>query len=370
MKGPGALRSLSRVQAGYGTLQLPESSPVPALLRRIGVAVGLILIVAVVLWFHRDGLRDNTHPGRAMGFSDVFYYTVVTLTTVGYGDIIPVTEGARLFNAICLTPIRVALWALFLGTAYELILQQYRERVQMRRLHDRLKGHTIVCGFGVKGRAIIAELMARGHQADEIVVIDPEKEAAEEAAAQDLVSLRGDASAESILRAAAIEKAGSVLVAPNRDDACVLICLTVRTLAPKVRLVAAAREEENIKLLYKAGADVVVSPSVSGGRLMATAMRQPAVIGFLEDLLASGQGVDAGERMVLPHEEGKRVFDLPDLRGRLVLGVARGQERCPFQSLGTYRLKAGDAVVYLTGGPGDTGCGPSSQHGESRAGEG
>ncbi|MCC2668354.1 MAG: putative potassium channel NAD-binding component TrkA [Armatimonadetes bacterium] len=310
------------------------------------------MIVAVLLWFHRDGLRDNTHPNRPLGFTDVFYYTVVTLTTVGYGDIIPVTAGARLFNAIFLTPVRVALWALFLGTAYELILQQYRERVQMRQLRERLRGHTIVCGYGVKGRSIVAELLAQGYERAEIVVIDPDEATTQEAAAEGLVALRGDASTEALLHAAAIEKAGHVLVAPSRDDACVLICLTVRTLAPQVRMVAAAREEENIKLLYRAGADVVVSPSVSGGRLMAAAVKQRAVIGFLEDLLAFGEGVDAGERLVQPGEEGKRVADLPDLRGKLVLGVARGQERCPFQRLSGFALQPGDIVVYLTGGSG------------------
>ena len=347
------MRTLARSRTSSGILQVPEASPLPGLLRRIGLAVGLIMIVAVLLWFHRDGLRDNTHPNRPLGFTDVFYYTVVTLTTVGYGDIIPVTTEARLFNAIFLTPVRVALWALFLGTAYELILQQYRERVQMRQLRERLSGHTVVCGYGVKGRAIIAELLAQGHARDEIVVIDPDEAAVQEAAAQDLVALRGDASTEAILHAAAVEKAGHVLVAPNRDDACVLICLTVRTLAPQVRLVAAAREAENIKLLYKAGADVVVSPSVSGGRLMAAGVRQQAVIGFLEDLLAFGEGVDAGERIVRPEEEGKRVAELPDLQGKLVLGVARGQERFPFKRLVGFILKPGDIVVYLTGGTGE-----------------
>lgn len=347
------MRNLDSPRKAFGVLQLPEDSPVWALFRRIGIALAMILVVSVLMWFHRDGLRDNSHPNRPIRFTDVFYYTVVTLTTVGYGDIIPVTQQARLFNAIFLTPVRVALWAIFLGTAYELVIQQYRERVQMRRLRDRLKDHTIVCGYGVKGRAIVGELFAQGYEHSDIVVIDPDEASAQQAAAHDLVALRGDASQESILKAAAIEKAAHVLVAPNRDDACVLICLTVRTLAPRVRVIAAAREEENIKLIYKAGADVVVSPSVSGGRLMAAAMRQKAVIGFLEDLLEFGAGVDAGERQVTPEEEGKRVFELPDLRGKLVLGVARGEERCPFHRLGTFPLKPGDLIVYLTGGRGD-----------------
>ncbi len=334
-----------------GILRLPELSPLPALLRRVALAVGLIVAVALMLWLNREGLRDNTHPDRPIGLVDVFYFTVVTLTTVGYGDIIPVTAEARLVNAVLLTPIRVFLWALFLGTAYELVLRQYQEKVQMQKLHQRLNGHTVLCGYGVKGRTIVSELLSHGHLPSEIVVIDPDEEMAQEAAAQDLVALRGDASAEAILRAAVVERAGHVVVAPNRDDASVLICLTVRTLAPQVRLVAAAREEENIKLLYKAGADVVVAPSVSGGRLMAAAVRQHAVTGFLEDLLEFGAGVDAGERLVRAEEAGRNVSDLPDLRGKLVIGVSRAGERCPFHRLGDWVLQPGDVVVYLTAAP-------------------
>jgi voltage-gated potassium channel len=127
--------------------------------------VALILAVAVVLWFDRDGLRDNAHPARPLGVVDVFYFTVVSLTTVGYGDVAPVTDGARLVNAVLLTPIRVFLWALFLGTAYELTLLRLRlrEERRMKDLRERLADHVVVCGYGVKGRAIVAELRAHGH---------------------------------------------------------------------------------------------------------------------------------------------------------------------------------------------------------------
>jgi voltage-gated potassium channel len=330
-------------------LQLPERSPIPGLLKRIGMAVCLIVIVAVFLWVERQGLRDNSHPERPLGFADVFYFTVVTLTTVGYGDIIPVTAEARLVNALFLTPIRIFLWALFLGTAYDLFFQRYRERVLMEQLHKRLKGHTIVCGYGVKGRAIVTELLAHGHRREDIIVIEASEEAAQEAAEHDIVALRGDASSEAILRAAAVEKAEHVLVAPNRDDASVLICLTVRSLCPTVRLVASAREEENIKLLYRAGADVVVAPAVSGGRLMAAAVRQQAVTTFLEDMLAFGHGVDVKERTVQPTEANKQLKDFPELQNNLVLGLSRGKEIYPFHLLTGLALQSGDVIVYLTG---------------------
>ncbi len=334
-----------------GPLRLPDGSPVPALLRRAGFAVALIFAVAGVLWLDRDGLRDNAHPDRPPGFVDVFYFTVVSLTTVGYGDIAPVTDGARLFNAVVLTPIRVFLWALFLGTAYELSLLRlrFREERHMRELHDRLNDHVVVCGYGVKGRAIVDELLAHGHPADAIVAIDPREDAVARAARDGLVALRGDASSEELLRAAAVEKAGHVLVASDRDDACVLICLTVRSLAPRVRLVAAAREDENIKLIYAAGADLVVAPSVSGGRLMGAAVRQHGVPLILEDLLAFGQGIAAAERAVGQAERGLLAADLPDMEGRLVLGVVRSGDCVPFHGLGAFPLEPGDVVVYLTG---------------------
>ncbi|MBA2521672.1 MAG: potassium channel family protein [Chloroflexia bacterium] len=336
-----------------GPVRLPETSPVPALVRRLLLALALVLLVVAVIWVDRDGLRDHAQGGRPLGLTDVLYFTVVSLTTLGYGDISPVTTEARLLNALLLTPIRIFLWVLFLGTAYEMgvLRLQLREERHMRELHERLRNHVIVCGYGVKGRAIVSELVAHGQEKANIVVIDPSEEAVAQAAREGLVALRGDGSSEDLLKAAAIERAAYVLAATNRDDACVLICLTVRSLAPTVELVAAAREEENVKLLYSAGANLVVAPSVSGGRLMASAVRQQAVPHFLEDVLAFGDGLAIAEREVRPEEGGRFAHELPDLADALILGVARGRERCPFYQLAQYPLQPGDLIVYLAGDP-------------------
>jgi voltage-gated potassium channel len=332
-----------------GILRLPEGSIARAIVRRLLLALAVIALLTGLLWFDRDGLRDNAHPDDPLSFVDVFYFTVVSLATVGYGDIAPVTPEARLINAVVMTPMRIFVWVLFLGTAYELTLLRLRlrEDYQLRQLHDRLKGHTIVCGFGVKGRSIVNEMVAHGHDRDQIVVIDPGEDAVAEATKQGLAAFRGDASSESTLRHAAIDKASDVLVAPDRDDACVLICLTVRNLNPHVHVVAAAREEENIKLIYRAGADLVVAPSVSGGRLMAASVHQRAVAQFLEDIIAFGHGIRAAERIVRAEEAGLRASDLPDMRECLILGVARGGQHVHFPDLPTFRLEPGDAVVYL-----------------------
>ena len=335
-----------------GILHLPERSPWITLIRRLALAIGLVLLITLLLWVTRDGLRDNAHPDRPLTFTTVLYFTVVSLTTLGYGDIAPVTDSARLLNTLILTPARILMLLIFVGTVYQLtqLRARYREEYRMQQLHERLVGHTIVCGYGVKGRAIVAELLAHGHRPGEIVVIDTIESSITDAAAKGLVALRGDASSEALLRAAVVERAAYVMAAPNRDDACVLICLTVRSLAPDVWLVASAREEENVKILYRSGANLVVSPSVSGGRLMAAAVRQRAVPRFLEDLLSFGQGVDAAERVVRPEEAGRTVRELPDLATALVLGVLRGERRYFFDQCANLPLVGGDLVVYLISG--------------------
>lgn len=320
------------------------------MIRRIALAIGLIVAVAVLLWFDRDGLRDNAKPEDSPGFVDVFYFTVVSLTTVGYGDITPVTDVARLINAIILTPIRIFLWALFLGTAYEVSVMRlkFRQERQMRELKERLDQHTIVCGYGSKGHAIVDELLAHGHKPDDIVVIDPVEQACAEAAKRRLVVLRGDASSEEILSSAAIDKASYVLVAPDRDDAATLICLTVRNLAPHVHLIAAARQEENIKLLYGAGAELVVAPSVTGGRLMAAAVRQRAVPQIMDDLLMFGEGLSLTEHPVTQRQVGLKLQEAFTNQDAIVLGVVRGATRLPFHQLGGLTLESGDVVVLIT----------------------
>ncbi len=331
----------------YDVLRLPETSPLPGLFMRIGAAVGAILIVSVLLYIGREGLRDNMHPEREMGFIDVLYFTIISLTTVGYGDIVPVTPGARFFNSVFLTPVRVFVWITFLGTTYEIFVQRYREGRLMAQLKSKLKNHTIICGFGVKGQAIADELLSHQHLREQIVVIEPEEMAVQHAASQGFVALKGDASSEQMLRAANIEDADHILVAPHRDDECVLICLTARQLNENVRIIASVREEENIKLLYRAGADVVVAPSVAGGRMMSAAVRQKAVVPFLQDLLVFGQGLDTVECGVLPDEIGQCPCNLERLQKALILGVQRGEEIFRFHQLHDLRLQESDVIVYL-----------------------
>ena len=136
----------------------------------------------------------------------------------------------------------------------------------------------------------------------------------------------------------------AVIVAVNRDDAAVLITLTVRELAPRVRLVAAAREEENVHLLRQSGATSVITSSAAAGRLLGLGAKSPRVTDILEDLLTVGEGLDLEEREISAAEAGP-LSALPGTHP--VIAIIRGDEVIRFDDDRAAELAAGDHVVEL-----------------------
>ena len=183
-------------------------------------SVTLFLIVIAVFWFDRDGLRD--HADGSISFTDVVYFTMVSVTTVGYGDIVPVTRQARLVDAMLVTPIRLFIWLIFIGTAYQLVLQRLIEEFRMRRLQARLQDHVVLVGYGHSGRCAAAELVARGFDQGRILIVDLDHVRLEHAAEQGYVGILGDASREETLRAAMLPSAHALLICTDRDDTNVL----------------------------------------------------------------------------------------------------------------------------------------------------
>jgi voltage-gated potassium channel len=329
-----------------GTFMRPRTS----LFRRIGIRLGLaaliIFAVTTSVYIERDGFVDNSHPGDELSWLDSIYYAATSLTTVGYGDIVPVSPHARLFNTIFLTPIRLLFLILFFGLAYELSVYFMRraEERDVQDLNKRVDKHTIICGYGTTGRTAASTLLSQGKLKSDIVVIDRLRESVDRALSDGFSAFYGDATEEETLRRAGVHKAESVLVAPGRDDTAVLICLTVNDIEPDVNLVAAGMEEENIKLLYQAGADRVIAPAVMGGRLMAAASATQSVPWYVEHVLGKGW-TDRKERRVQPNEAGMRIQDLPGFRDVLVLGVSRPPDLICDQ-LDDLLLEAGDVIVY------------------------
>jgi len=323
----------------------PNAWP-PALIlaTRLGLVVLLFCLVFGLLWWDRDGLRDQLDG--EISFIDVVYFTMITVTTVGYGDIVPVSPQARLLDALVVTPIRFGIWFLFLGTAYQLILRKYMEGYRMTKLQATLDGHIIVCGFGHTGLSATKELLARGVKTEQIVAIDPQEARVRLAGSLGVAAFQADSTREAVLRDAVIDRAKTVIIAAGRDDASALTLLTARHLHPTVRIIVSAKEEENVKLFKQGGADAIVSPATFGGYIIAAAVDHGHMVHYLDDLLTAGGKITLIERTVRPDEIGKSQADLkPDV----LLRLYRGADMISLLELEQAgHLQAGDILVLLT----------------------
>ena len=131
----------------------------------------ILLFTVGVIYLDRDGYRDGDEVGLSL--LDSIYYATVTLSTTGYGDITPITPGARLVNILLITPLRITFLLVLIGTTLEALTARSREEFRIRRWRSRVRQHVIVCGYGTKGRSAIRSLQANGTPLDKIVVVDP-----------------------------------------------------------------------------------------------------------------------------------------------------------------------------------------------------
>ena len=326
-------------------IRLPSSDrgPLAVLLRRLGIAAGLVLIVSVITYLDREGFRDGS--GGEIDALDALYFGAVSVTSTGYGDITPVSDGARLVNVLVVMPAGVLFLVILVSTTLEVLAERTRTAYRERNWRRTLQDHTIVCGYGVKGRAAIETLLAHDKPRAAIVVIDERDAAIEEAKRSGHAGVLGDASSSAVLESAGVREAAAVVVAPDRDDSAVLITLTARELNPGARIVASVREEENAHLLRQGGADSVVVSSGAAGRLLGHAVKSPLVVQVLEDLLSVGAGLDITERQVEDAEDGKRLGTFATEAP--IIAVVRGDRVLRFDDAEIGELRRGDRLVCL-----------------------
>lgn len=310
---------------------------------RMGLVLLLIFIVILVHWFDRDGLID--HYDGEISFLDVVYFTMISVTTTGFGDIAPVSNQSRLFEAVIVTPIRFAVVFIFVGTAYQFVIRRTWENWRMARIQRQLTDHIVVLGFGVSGSQAVGELIERGTPPECVVVIDPSEERLEQAEKLGCNVLAGDAARDETLAAVRIAEARSVLVSAGRDDTSILIVLTVRHLAPDVPISVVVRAEDNELLARQAGASNVINPVRFSGLLLAGSAQGTHIADYLSDLASVSGRVQLVERPVAPEEVGRRLSELTS--GGVGLRVYRGTDRFGFWEDDATTLRAGDIVVEI-----------------------
>jgi voltage-gated potassium channel len=328
-----------------GTINLPDRarSPLFVLAKRLGAAMAILVGTVLLVYLDGDGYRDGNDPENHISLIDAIYYTTVTLSTTGYGDIAPVSDTARLVNAFIITPARIAFLVLLIGTTLEVLASQGREIIRNARWRKKVGHHVVVVGYGTKGRSAVQTLLGNGYEKDAIVIVDPSATALSEAHADGLAVVTGDATRREVLRRAGVAKADQVIITTDRDDSNVLATLTVRQLSPDAFIVASVREQENAPLMRQSGADSVITSSDAVGRLLGLSSVSPMLGTVMEDLLSYGDGLEVAERELLVSEVGKQPQSLADQ----VIAVVRDEKVYRYFDPVVALLARGDRLIVV-----------------------
>ncbi|WP_420607230.1 potassium channel family protein [Novosphingopyxis sp.] len=336
----------SRQRSRTATLHRKSSLPVWAdAILRVMFVLSLIGLAVAVHWFDRTGLQDN-YDGD-VSFLDVIYFTMISITTTGYGDIAPVTERARMFDALIVTPIRIFVVLIFVGTAYNFVLKRTWDKWRMKILQSNLENHIIVAGFGVSGQEATKELLERGQDPKSIVVVDKNADAIAAAESMGCTVIAADATRDETLTDVRIQTASSVIVSAGSDDTSILIVLTVRHLAPTVPISVVVRASDNELLARQAGASNVINPVNFAGLLLAGSCHGEHIADYISDLASVTGRVALAERAVTPEEYGTPMTGLTTGVG---VRLYRNGQPFGFWQAEAQAMQAGDLVVEIVPG--------------------
>lgn len=285
--------------------------------------------------------------------ADSLYMTIITMTTVGYSEVHPLTEAGRLFTmGLIIISIGIAGYTFSALTAFivegeiRLILRGRKMDKQIANLHH----HIILCGMGRTGLHI-AEEFVRTHTP--FVVIEQAPEALEEAEhITNLLYLKQDATQDETLLAAGIKQARGLVTTLAEDKDNVFVVLCARSLNPKLRIISRLVEEKNADLLHKAGADHTVSPDAIGGIRMASVMLRPTVVSFLDEMLrVTGQSLRMEEMQVddfpvlLDRSLGE--INIRKRTGTLVVAIKSQTQGYQFNPGAQTILHSGDVLIVM-----------------------
>jgi voltage-gated potassium channel len=309
--------------------------------------ISLILLACVVL-----GGTAGFHFIEGWSWFDGFYMTLTTMTTIGYGEIHPLSHAGRIFNSFLIV------FAVFSGgftiATFSHALLQFEfgkafGRRRMERELAKLSGHYIICGAGRVGRTVARELRARGQS---IVFIEKDPQRAEWAINERIPVVIGSASSEENLKQAHIDKARGFVAAVGTDAENLYIVLTARGLRADLKIIARASEEEATSKLLRAGASQVLSPYYFVGNRIAQLLLRPNVLDFIDAAFGTERlDVEIGEVRIgeLSSLVGKTLGDsvFRQQAGVIVLGVKPADGALLFNPAPDNAIHAGDTLIVI-----------------------
>jgi voltage-gated potassium channel len=213
---------------------------------------------------------------------EAFYMTVVTISTVGFGEVHPLSEAGRLFTSFLIIS-GTGILAYTLGSLVQFMVEgKFREIIGLKKMQqqiDQLSAHYIICGYGRIGRYISNEFSANGL---EFVIVEQNADVCEMLKEDGYIYIQGDATVDATLESAGINRARGIVTAVTSDTDNVYITLTARGLNPELYILARSGEDSTEKKLIRAGASKVVSPYTIGASRMAQAILRPSVVDFID----------------------------------------------------------------------------------------
>lgn len=279
------------------------------------------------------------------------YVAAQTVTTVGYGDVAPVTPFGRLFAVVfMLGSVGVVLYALT-STVQSIVQSElvatFGRRRQSRKM-SKLQNHLIICGAGRVGSQLVRNLLETG---DQFIVIENDPARVAQLTDRGALVLVRDATNEDSLREAGVQHARALASCLPTDADNVYVVLTARDLNPKLHIVARAAEEEAESKLVRAGANRVVAPTIIGGHRMAVALAKPAVGDFIDSITANRLGL-AFEQLEVDGSSDLVEQKLMDTNIRseldiVVVSIRRSDGTTLFNPRGNTTIEAGDLLIVI-----------------------
>lgn len=293
--------------------------------------------------------RDN--PEGEWQLLDAVYMTVITLTTVGYGNM-GMSDAGRVFTLFLLTGgIGVFTYSVTIATAFliEGQLQSFFRQQKMIRTVDKLFNHYIVCGLGDTGVHVLDEMLKA--EVDFVGIEAEEDRLIHLSDTRDFLYLQGDATDDELLTRAGIERAQGLVTCLSRDQDNLFVVISARKLNPHLKIASKAVEDNSPGKLITAGADEVVLPDHIGGLRLASGILQPQLVGFLESMTQNRQGAQFTESIIQKDSPldgiSLKAASIQEQTGLVVVAIQDSDGAFLYNPPGDKKMVAGDALLVI-----------------------